>query len=115
MQDSGHVLVDALGCGAENRAKYEHEIKTGARSFVEVSEDMWGSLQIPFSDGFEIMQNQLDLDPGFQEFHQFCVAHNIDFNVISAGLKPVLAQVLKQFLGPEEVSISGNLSKDYAN
>ncbi|PLB49763.1 putative 2,3-diketo-5-methylthio-1-phosphopentane phosphatase [Aspergillus steynii IBT 23096] len=104
MQDSGHVLVDALGCGAEGRQKFEQEIKTGARSFVEVSEDMWGSLKIPFSDGFEIMQTQLDLDPGFKEFHQFCVAHKIDFNVISAGLKPVLAQVLKQFLGPEEAS-----------
>lgn len=62
---------------------------------------MWGSLHIPFDDGFEVMQENMEIDPYFQEFHQFCRANKIVFNVISAGLKPVLRSVLKTFLGDE--------------
>lgn len=67
---------------------------------------MWGSLHIPFEDGFEVMEQNLEIDPYFQEFHQFCLANKIVFNVISAGLKPVLKNVLQTFLGDEEVRLT---------
>ncbi|KAL2810285.1 2,3-diketo-5-methylthio-1-phosphopentane phosphatase [Aspergillus granulosus] len=104
MQDTGHVLFDNLGCGEERRRKLDEQIKSGERSFRDVSEEMWQSLRVPFEDGFEILEKELEIDPGFQEFHQFCVANNIDFNVISAGLKPILGKVLASFLGEEEAS-----------
>lgn len=66
---------------------------------------MWGSLRIPFEDGFEVMEENLEMDPHFKDFHQFCLAKGIKFHVISAGLKPVLSTVLNTFLGPEEVCI----------
>lgn len=103
MQDTGHVLFDNLGCGAKRRQMLDEQIKSGERSFREVSEEMWGSLRIPFEDGFDVMQEELDIDPGFQEFHKFCIEKGIDFNVISAGLKPVLQKVLDTFLGEQEV------------
>jgi 2,3-diketo-5-methylthio-1-phosphopentane phosphatase len=62
---------------------------------------MWGSLQVPFGDGFEVMKEALDIDPDFHTFHEFCRNNNIPFNVISAGLKPVLRRVLDHFLGEE--------------
>lgn len=68
---------------------------------------MWGSLSIPFEDGFTVMQEKLEIDPDFKEFHKFCIAREIPFNVISAGLKPVLRRVLDSFLGEEE---SGRIS-----
>ncbi|KAL4783378.1 HAD-like domain-containing protein [Aspergillus varians] len=104
MQDTGHVLFDNLGCGEERRRKLDEQIKSGERSFREVSEEMWGSLRVPFEDGFQIMEKELDIDPGFQEFHQFCVANDIEFNVISAGLRPILRRVLDIFLGEEEAA-----------
>ena len=104
MQDSGHVLVDNLGGGAAYREQLEKQMKNGERSFRDISEDMWASLSIPFEDGFEVMRDNMEMDPGFQEFHKFCVANNIIFNVISSGLKPVLRGVLDTFLGPEEVN-----------
>lgn len=64
---------------------------------------MWGSLSIPFGDGFDIMEKNLELDPGFREFHQYCVREGFPFNVISAGLKPVLQRTLDLFLGEKEV------------
>jgi len=104
MQDSGHVLFDAYGCGSERREILDEQIKTGERSFRDVSEEMWGSLHVPFENGFDVMENSLDIDPAFQEFHKFCIDNNIPFNVISAGLKPILRKVLDTFLGEEESS-----------
>ncbi|KAK5629097.1 hypothetical protein RRF57_004812 [Xylaria bambusicola] len=102
MQDTGHVLFDSHGCGAERREELDEQIKTGKRSFRDVSEEMWGSLHVPFDDGFKVMEKTLEIDPDFQKFHQYCISNDIPFNVISAGLKPVLRKVLDTFLGEEE-------------
>ncbi|KAJ6109342.1 Pdp3-interacting factor 1 [Penicillium sp. IBT 16267x] len=104
MQDTGHILVDNHGCGTAARAKLEEEIKMGTRSFREVSEDMWASLHVPFDDGFIVMEKTIEMDSGFREFHQYCVANGFPFNVISAGLKPVLRRVLDTYLGAEEAA-----------
>lgn len=63
---------------------------------------MWGSLNVPFEDGFSVMAQALEIDPDFRSFHDFCVENDIPFNVISAGLKPVLRRVLDEFLGEEK-------------
>jgi 2,3-diketo-5-methylthio-1-phosphopentane phosphatase len=102
MQDTGHILFDAHGCGSDRRQILDEQIKTGERSFREVSEEMWGSLNVPFEDGFEVMKKTLEIDPDFQAFHKFCIANKIPFNVISAGLKPILRKVLDTFLGEEQ-------------
>lgn len=102
MQDTGHVLFDNFGCGSKRRQLLDDQIKTGERSFRDVSEEMWGSLNVPFDNGFEVMEESLDMDPDFRSFHAFCLANDIPFNVISAGLKPVLRKVLDTFLGEEQ-------------
>jgi len=103
MQDTGHILFDAHGCGPKRREELDEEIKNGVRSFRDVSEEMWGSLNVPFDDGFDIMKTSLDIDPAFHDFHNFCIKNNIPFNVISAGLKPILRRVLDEFLGKKQV------------
>jgi 2-hydroxy-3-keto-5-methylthiopentenyl-1-phosphate phosphatase len=103
MQDTGHVLFDCFGCGSKKRQELDEQIKSGERSFKDVSEEMWGSLNVPFEDGFNVMEEKLEIDPDFQAFHKFCIQNNIPFNVISAGLKPVLRRVLDSFLGEEAV------------
>lgn len=105
MQDTGHILFDNYGCGEEAREKLDEQIKSGERSFREVSEEMWGSLHVPFDDGFVVMEKTLEIDPGFREFHQYCIDNGFPFNVISAGLKPVLRRVLDTFLGEKEVRL----------
>jgi 2-hydroxy-3-keto-5-methylthiopentenyl-1-phosphate phosphatase len=56
MQDSGHILFDKHGCGATKRQILDEQIKSGERSFRDVSEEMWASLNVPFDDGFEVMR-----------------------------------------------------------
>jgi 2,3-diketo-5-methylthio-1-phosphopentane phosphatase len=101
MQDTGHTLFDNFGCGPERRAVLAAQLESGERSFREVSDDLYASLDVPFEDGFEVMKTALDIDPDFKAFHEFCINNNIPFNVISAGLKPVLRRVLDHFLGEE--------------
>ena len=103
MQDTGHILFDAHGCGSERREELDEQIKMGLRSFRDVSEEMWSSLNVPFDNGFEVMKTALEIDPDFLEFHDFCIKNNIPFNVISAGLKPILRRVLDEFLGKKQV------------
>ncbi|EWC46616.1 hypothetical protein DRE_04103 [Drechslerella stenobrocha 248] len=104
LQDTGHVLFDHHGCGVARRHMLDEEIRTGSRSFRAVSEDMWASLNVPFDDGFKVMEEKLEIDPAFNEFHQFCIANEVPFNVISAGLKPILRKVLDVFLGEKQSS-----------
>ncbi|KAI9665050.1 MAG: hypothetical protein M1821_006498 [Bathelium mastoideum] len=104
MQDTGFVLFNQFGCGQTKAVALEHQIKTGERSFRDVSEEMWGSLNVTFDDGFEVMKTALEIDPAFREFHTFCQSNDIPFNVISAGLKPVLRGVLDHFIGQEASS-----------
>lgn len=102
MQDTGHILFNNFGCGSKRRQILDQQIHNGERSFRDVSEEMWGSLNVLFEAGFEVMKQSLDIDCDFQTFHKFCISNDIPFNVISAGLKPVLRRVLDHFLGEEE-------------
>jgi len=102
LQDTGHVLFDTHGCGPDRRAALDAQISSGERSFRDVSEEMWGSLNVPFDNGFEVMEKTLEIDPDFKKFHDYCIKENIPFNVISAGLKPILKKVLETFLGEEQ-------------
>jgi 2,3-diketo-5-methylthio-1-phosphopentane phosphatase len=112
LQDTGHILFDTHGCGPAHRELLDAQIKSGERSFRDVSQELWSSLHVPFDDGFAIMQKTLEIDPDFQAFHKFCIANNIPFNVISAGLKPVLRKVLDSFLGEEESGRIGIVAND---
>ncbi|KAK9477698.1 2,3-diketo-5-methylthio-1-phosphopentane phosphatase [Lipomyces japonicus] len=112
MQDTGHVLFDKHGCGAKHREHLDHQINTGTRSFRDASEEMWGSLTVTFDDSMEDMKNHLEIDADFEEFHDFCIQEGVPFNVISAGLKPVLRGVLDQFLGEDASNRIGIISND---
>jgi 2,3-diketo-5-methylthio-1-phosphopentane phosphatase len=100
--DTGHVLFDAHGCGPDRRKELDAAIHSGELTFRDASEQMWGSLNVPFDDGFEVMRDTMEMDPDFQEFHRFCLKRHIPFNVISAGLKPVLHRVLAEFIGEKQ-------------
>jgi len=112
MQDTGHILFNAYGCGTERREILDQQIKSGERSFKDVSEEMWGSLDVPFENGFDALASNLNMDQDFKTFHDFCRNNEIPFNVISAGLKPVLRRVLDHFIGEEASASIGIVAND---
>ncbi|KAK4176170.1 putative diketo-5-methylthio-1-phosphopentane phosphatase [Triangularia setosa] len=103
--DTGHILFNTYGCGSSKRELLDSQINPGERTFKDVSEEMRGSLNVPFEDGLELMSQQLEMDPGFEGFHRLCVKEGIPFHMISAGLKPALRRVLDEFLGEEDAKI----------
>ncbi|KAF2103975.1 hypothetical protein NA57DRAFT_50830 [Rhizodiscina lignyota] len=114
MQDTGHILFDNFGCGIEKKKILDQQIHSGERSFRDVSDEMWGSLNVPFEDGFAVMKDHLDIDPDFAFFHEFCRNNKIPFNVISAGLKPILRRVLDHFIGEDASSYTEIVANDAA-
>ena len=88
VQDTGFVLFNKFGCGESQCLALEHQIKSGERSFRDVSEEMWGSLNVCFDDGFEVMKTALEIDPDFREFHSFCQENDIPF--VSFGSARIL-------------------------
>ncbi|KAK9459878.1 2,3-diketo-5-methylthio-1-phosphopentane phosphatase [Lipomyces oligophaga] len=112
LQDTGHVLFDRHGCGKERREVLDGQINSGERSFRDVSEEMWGSLNVPFDKSMQAMKEHLEIDPDFHDFHDFCDREGISFSVVSAGIKPVLRGVLNQFLGHSKANRIDILSND---
>merc|ERR1712093_596860 len=53
MEDTGHILFDAHGCGPTHRT--------------------------PLDDGFSVMREPLSIDPAFRPFHDYCIANSIPF------------------------------------
>lgn len=111
-QDTGHILFDHHGCGPERRAYLDESISTGEKTFRGASEEMWGSLNVTLEEGFKTMQKHLTIDSGFYDFFNYSIKYNIPFNVISAGLKPLLRHVLDEFLGKEKSARIGIVSND---
>jgi len=48
MQDTGHILFNSFGCGSDRRGVLDEQIKSGERSFRDVSEEMWGAFRLTF-------------------------------------------------------------------
>ena len=110
--DTGHVLFDAHGCGEDRRKELDAAIHSGELSFRDASERMWGSVNVSFNDGFGVMKERLEIDPDFEEFHKFCLMRHIPFNIISAGVKPVLRRVLDEFIGEQQSKHIGIVAND---
>ncbi|KAI9888299.1 MAG: hypothetical protein M1814_000752 [Vezdaea aestivalis] len=104
LQDTGHILFDTYGCGPERRKVLSGGIRSGRAPFRESQDQMWGSLNVSFETGFELMCTRLLIDPGFLDFYDFCGDNCIPFNVMSSGMEPILRRVMEIYLGKAEAS-----------
>ncbi|KTW26236.1 uncharacterized protein T551_03536 [Pneumocystis jirovecii RU7] len=101
MQDTGHLLFDKYGCGPERRAALEASLARGECSFRDVSEELWGKLRLSLAQSIAWVLPNLEIDPGFRNFLEFCMCNGISFRIISSGLRPLLLAALSKFIGPE--------------
>jgi 2-hydroxy-3-keto-5-methylthiopentenyl-1-phosphate phosphatase len=68
VQDTGRILFNNFRCGSERRKILDEQIYSNERSFRDVSEEMWGSLDMPFNDGFAVMKDALASTPNSRPF-----------------------------------------------
>ena len=69
IQDTGHQLFDNFGCGPDQRAVLAKQLESGERSFREISDELYSSLNDPIYECFQYMKTSLDIDPDIQRFH----------------------------------------------
>ena len=98
------TFCSTTSAAVQNDAKSSTSKFTRLKDRSVVSLRRCGDRWICLSIGFAVMKDALDIDSEFQTFHKFCLNNKIPFNVISAGLKPVLRRVLDHFLGEEASS-----------
>lgn len=112
MQDTGHILFDNFGCGKEMREEIDSKIGTGELTFRAASEKMYDSLNVTLDVGVKKLKETLVMDKDFRPFFDYTLKNSIPFNVISAGIQPLLRSALTEFLGAEKSSKVGIVSND---
>lgn len=101
LQDSNDWLTDNLGFGVEKRKYYNAEILHERISFSKGFKIMLDSVKTPFPECIDHLLKNIDLDPGFAIFYEWCKERNIPVVVVSSGMEPVIHALLKKLVGEE--------------
>ncbi|KAI9096418.1 HAD-like domain-containing protein [Phlyctochytrium arcticum] len=94
--DTGTIIIDKC-LGYERRKELDQQILDGSASFRSAVATMWDSVKIPWEDAL-ILLKDVELDPCFVKFHQFCIEHQLPLVVLSSGLAPLVNMFLRESL-----------------
>ena len=62
---------------------------------------MIDSVNRPFPECVNYLVEHIKLDPYFNEYFQWALAHNIPTVVVSSGMEPIIRAILKNLVGPD--------------
>jgi 2-hydroxy-3-keto-5-methylthiopentenyl-1-phosphate phosphatase len=62
---------------------------------------MMDSITRPFPECVDYLVENITLDPHFNEYFQWALAHNIPTVVVSSGMTPVIRGILQKLVGPD--------------
>jgi 2-hydroxy-3-keto-5-methylthiopentenyl-1-phosphate phosphatase len=63
--------------------------------------EMMDSITRPFPECVDYLVENITLDPHFNEYFQWALAHNIPTVVVSSGMTPVIRGILQKLVGPD--------------
>jgi 2,3-diketo-5-methylthio-1-phosphopentane phosphatase len=112
LQDSNDYMTDNIGFGAELRKKGNEDVLHGRRDFRDSFQDMMDSISAPYNQCIELLLKNIQLDPGFKEFHAYARENNIPIVVLSGGMTPIIRGLLGHLLGEEAASELQIVSND---
>lgn len=112
LQDSNDYLTDNIGFGYDNRMIINDKILEGTENFRDGFKEMLASIKKPFNECIEILLQNVQLDPGFKDFYQYCQSKNIPIIVISSGMKPIIYALLEKLIGQEAIKTIDIISND---
>ena len=71
---------------------------------------MMDSVTRPYDQCMQYLVDNIKLDPGFAEFFQWALAHNIPVVVLSSGMEPIIKALLEKLVGPDahKMQVLGN-------
>lgn len=106
-RDSNDYMTDELGFGREKRRVLNLATLTGEATFRDAFREMLESVVAnghTFDECKEELKKNIELDPGFKEFYQYCHATDIPVVIISSGMAPLIRAVLSNLIGEEDSS-----------
>ena len=66
---------------------------------------MMDSVTRPYPECIDYLVENIKLDPYFNEYFQWALAHNIPTVILSSGMEPVIRAILKKLVGPDHVKL----------
>lgn len=112
LQDSNDFMTDNVGFGAALRKKGNEDVLNGHRDFRDSFQEMMDSISTPYNQCIDLLLKNIQLDPGFKEFHAYARANNIPIVVLSGGMTPIIRGLLGHLLGEEAASELQIVSND---
>ena len=78
---------------------------------------MIDSIKAPFPECIETLRKNIELDPGFKPFYEWCREQDIPVIVLSSGMEPIIRALLINLVGPEaeKIPIISNQVKIHEN
>lgn len=111
-QDSNDYLTDTLGFGKEERLRIFEGVLNGTTSFREGFTRMINSITSPLLESVNILEEKIQLDPGFKETFEWAQANNVPIIVVSSGMHPIIKHLLTNLLGAEHIDKIDIVSND---
>ncbi|KAM0716024.1 hypothetical protein Q7P37_008538 [Cladosporium fusiforme] len=101
LKDSNDFMTDTIGYGAEKRKQGNKDVLEGKKHFRDAFREMMDSITRPFPQCVDYLVENITLDPHFNEYFQWALAHNIPTVVVSSGMTPVIRGILEKLVGPD--------------
>lgn len=114
LKDTNDYVTDNHGFGFAERRKGNQMILDGVDSFRDGFQKMIDSWQVSLTQVISILEENITLDPYFKEFVLWAKEHDVPIIVLSSGMAPVIAALLRKFLGEElmkDIEIIANEAK----
>ncbi|SCU90727.1 LAME_0E09802g1_1 [Lachancea meyersii CBS 8951] len=102
-QDSNDFLTDIKGFGKEERTKVFEGVLDGTKSFRDGFWAMLESVKTPFPECVKLIEQNIDLDPGFKDTFEWAQENDVPIVVISSGMRPLIKALLTRLVGPEAI------------
>ena len=101
--DSNDFFTDHFGFGKEKRLEAFDGILDGSKTFRHAFWEMLESVHKPLPECIEILEQHIELDPGFKETFEWAEQNNVPIIVVSSGMRPIIKQLLGKLVGKEAV------------
>ncbi|GMM53354.1 putative phosphoric monoester hydrolase [Starmerella bacillaris] len=104
-QDSNDFLTDNYGMGYEKRRALNKQVISGEKTFREIFKEMMDSIKLPFKKCVDLVLENIELDPGFNDFYTWSLENNVPVIVLSSGMEPIIRALLTKLVGESAQSI----------
>ncbi|QLL32101.1 hypothetical protein HG536_0C02700 [Torulaspora globosa] len=101
--DSNDYLTDRYGFGKEKRLEAFEGVIDGSKTFREAFWQMLESIDKPLPECIKILEENIQLDPGFKQTFHWAEQNNVPIVVVSSGMRPIIQSLLTSLLGKDSI------------